>query len=159
MKKLTIIRKSQLDEVIEALHEIGIDFMTYWKVTGVGNELASSIYRSTRFYETRLIERTHISFVCCEIYVDSSCQAIINAARTGEMGDGKIFISPCGGAGIRTGETGPEIIVISKNNKNEPHYGYNHNNICTQHFLGIVCCSTGLLHADRLAPRGGGLLP
>jgi nitrogen regulatory protein P-II 1 len=115
MKKIeAIIRKSQLDEVIEALHEIGIDFMTYWKVTGVGNELASSIYRST-VYETRLIERIHISFVCREIYVDSSCQAIINAARTGEMGDGKIFISPVEESiRIRTGETGPESLYIKE---------------------------------------------
>jgi|SRR5690554_648659 nitrogen regulatory protein P-II 1 len=115
MKRIeAIIRKSQLDEVVEALHEIGIDFLTYWNVTGVGNERSSSIYRST-VYETRLIERIHISFVCREIYVDLSCQAIINAARTGEMGDGKIFVSPVEESiRIRTGEKGPESLYIKE---------------------------------------------
>jgi nitrogen regulatory protein P-II 1 len=115
MKKIeAIIRKSQFDEVVEALHEIGIDFLTYWMVTGVGNERSNSIYRST-VYETRLIERIQISFVCREIYVDTACQAIINSARTGEMGDGKIFVSPVDESiRIRTGEKGPESLYIKE---------------------------------------------
>ena len=115
MKKIeAVIRKSQLDEVVEALHEIGIDFLTYWKVTGVGNEMSSSIYRAT-VYETRLIERIYLSFVCREIFVDQASDAIINAARTGEMGDGKIFISSVEESiRIRTGEKGPESLYIKE---------------------------------------------
>jgi len=112
MKKIeAIIRKSRLDEVVEALHLIGIDFLTYWNVTGVGNEKASSIYRAT-VYET---ERIYLSFVCREIFVDMACDAIINAARTGEMGDGKIFISSVDESiRIRTGEKGPESLYIKE---------------------------------------------
>lgn len=115
MKKIVaIIRKSQLDEVVDALHEIGIDFLTYWSVTGVGNERSSSIYRAT-VYETRLIERIHLSFVCREIFVETACDAIINSARTGDMGDGKIFISSIEESiRIRTGEKGPESLYIKE---------------------------------------------
>ena len=55
MKKIeAIIRKSQFDEVKDALHEAGIDFFTCWDVTGIGNEKAGSIFRAT-VYETRFI--------------------------------------------------------------------------------------------------------
>jgi nitrogen regulatory protein P-II 1 len=113
MKKIeAIVRKSCYDEVIEELHSIGIDFLTYWEVTGVGNEKSSSIYRAT-VYETRMIERIVISFVCREQFVEPACNAIIKAARTGDMGDGKIFISPIEESiRIRTGEKGPESLYI-----------------------------------------------
>ena len=113
MKRIeAIIRKSHLDEVVDALHEIGIDFLTYWNVTGVGNEKANSIYRAT-VYETRIIERIYLSFVCRELFVDLACDAIINAAKTGDMGDGKIFISSVEESiRIRTGEKGPESLYI-----------------------------------------------
>ncbi|MGB4576220.1 MAG: P-II family nitrogen regulator [Paludibacter sp.] len=116
MKKIeAIIRKSQFEEVTEALHEVGIDFFTYWDVTGVGNEKTSAvIYRAT-VYETRLIERRVISFVCRDKFVDAATEAIIKAARTGEMGDGKIFISTVDeSVRIRTGEKGPESLYIKE---------------------------------------------
>ncbi len=113
MKKIeAIIRKSRYDEVAEALHEVGIDFLTYWDVTGVGNEKSGAIYRAT-VYETRLIERRVISFVCREKFVDAATKAIVDAAKTGEMGDGKIFISTIDESiRIRTGEKGPESLYI-----------------------------------------------
>ncbi|VBB45042.1 regulatory protein P-II for glutamine synthetase [uncultured Paludibacter sp.] len=115
MKKIeAIIRKSCFDEVLEALHEVGIDFFTYWDVTGVGNEKSGAIYRAT-VYETRLIERRTISFVCREKFVDAAIEAIVKAARTGEMGDGKIFISTIDeSVRIRTGEKGPESLYIKE---------------------------------------------
>lgn len=115
MKKIeAIIRKSLFDEVIEALHEIGIDFLTYWDVTGVGNEKSKSVYRAT-VYETRLIERINISFVCRDQFVDDAIKAIIKSAKTGEMGDGKIFISTIDeSVRIRTGEKGPESLYIKE---------------------------------------------
>lgn len=89
MKKIeAIIRKSQFDEVKDALHEAGIDFFTCWDVTGIGNEKAGSIFRAT-VYETRFIERRMISFVCRDHLTDKAIQAIIDSAKTGEMGDGK----------------------------------------------------------------------
>lgn len=115
MKRIeAIVRKSCYDEVVEELHNVGIDFLTYWGVTGVGNEKASSIYRAT-VYETRMIERVMISFVCREQFVDPACDAIIKAARTGDMGDGKIFISPIEESiRIRTGERGPKSLYIKE---------------------------------------------
>lgn len=115
MKKIeAIIRVSQFEEVTEALHEIGIDFFTYWDVTGVGNEQSGAIYRAT-VYETRLIPRRVISFVCRDKFVETSIDAIIKSARTGEMGDGKIFIMPVDDSvRIRTGEKGPESLYIKE---------------------------------------------
>ncbi len=113
MKKIeAIIRKSVFDEVLEALHEVGIDFLTYYDVTGVGNEKAGAIYRAT-VYETRLIERRAITFVCRDQFVEAATDAIVKAAQTGEMGDGKIFISTIDeSVRIRTGEKGPESLYI-----------------------------------------------
>jgi nitrogen regulatory protein P-II 1 len=113
MKKIeAIIRVSRFDEVTEALHEIGIDFLTYWDVTGIGNEKSGAIYRAT-VYETRLIPRRVISFVCRDQFVDSAIDVICKVAKTGEMGDGKIFIMPVDeSVRIRTGERGPESLYI-----------------------------------------------
>lgn len=113
MKKIeAIIRKSQFEEVKDALHLAEIDFFTYWDVTGMGNEMAGAIYRA-QVYETRFIQRRMISFVCRDHLVDKAVDAIVKAARTGEMGDGKIFISEIEESiRIRTGERGPESLFI-----------------------------------------------
>jgi nitrogen regulatory protein P-II 1 len=113
MKKIeAIVRVAKFDEVREALHEAGIDFFTCWDVTGIGNEKAGSIFRA-QVFETRYIPRRVISFVCRDHLVEKSVEAIIKAARTGEMGDGKIFISSVEESiRIRTGEIGPESLYI-----------------------------------------------
>lgn len=113
MKKIeAIIRKSQFDDVRQALHEAEIDFFTYWDVTGVGNEQAGAIYRAT-VYETRFIPRTLISFVCRDHLVEKAVDAIIKSARTGELGDGKIFVSNMEeSVRIRNGERGPESLFV-----------------------------------------------
>ena len=115
MKKIeAIIRRSQFEDVLAALHEVGIDFLTYWDVTGVGNEKSGAIYRAT-VYETRLIERRVISFVCRDQFVDAASAAIVKAGQTGELGDGKIFISTIDeSVRIRTGEKGPESLYIKE---------------------------------------------
>jgi nitrogen regulatory protein P-II 1 len=115
MKKIeAIIRVSQFEDVTEALHEVGIDFFTYWDVTGVGNEKSGAIYRAT-VYETRFIPRRILSFVCRDIFVDAAIDAIVKSAQTGEMGDGKIFIMPVDDSvRIRTGEKGPESLYIKE---------------------------------------------
>lgn len=113
MKKIeAIIRSSQFEEVKEALHKADIDFFTYWDVIGVGNEVAGGIYRA-QVYKTRFIPRRVITFVCRDHLVDNAVKAIINSARTGELGDGKIFISDIEDSiRIRTGERGPESLYI-----------------------------------------------
>jgi len=115
MKKIeAIIRVSQFEEVTEALHEVGIDFLTYWDVTGMGNEKSGAIYRAT-VYETRLIPRRIVSFVCRDQFVDAAIDAICKSAKTGEMGDGKIFIIPVDDSvRIRSGEHGPESLYIKE---------------------------------------------
>ena len=116
MKKIeAIIRKSVFEDVTEALHAVGIDFFTYWDVTGVGNEKTGNMIFRATVYETRLIERRVISFVCRDKIVESATDAIIKAARTGELGDGKIFISTVDeSVRIRTGEKGPESLYIKE---------------------------------------------
>jgi len=113
MKKIeAIIRKSQFEEVKEALHEADIDFFTYWDVTGIGNEVSGGIYRA-QVYETRFIQRRMITFVCRDHLVDAAVKAIIKSGRTGELGDGKIFVSNIEDSiRIRTGEKGPESLFI-----------------------------------------------
>lgn len=115
MKKIeAIIRVSVFEEVMEALHEVGIDFFTYWDVTGIGNEKSGAIYRAT-VYETRLIPRRVISFVCRDQFVEVATEAIVKSAKTGEMGDGKIFIIPVDDSvRIRSGEHGPESLYIKE---------------------------------------------
>ncbi len=113
MKKIeAIIRKSRFEDVKNALHAAGIDFFTYWDVTGIGNESAGAIYRAT-VYETRFIQRRIISFVVRDHLVEGAVDALIKASRTGELGDGKIFISDMvESIRIRTGERGPESLYI-----------------------------------------------
>jgi len=113
MKRIeAIIRVSKFDEVREALHEAGIDFITCWDVTGIGNEKAGSIFRA-QVFETRYIQRRMISFVCRDHLAENAVLAITNAARTGNLGDGKIFISTVDDSiRIRTGERGPESLFI-----------------------------------------------
>jgi nitrogen regulatory protein P-II 1 len=113
MKKIeAIIRKSKFDDVREALHEAEIDFITCWDATGIGNEKAGSIYRAT-VYETRFIPRIIISFVCRDHLVEKAIEAISMAGRTGELGDGKIFISNIEESiRIRNGERGPESLFV-----------------------------------------------
>lgn len=107
MKKVeAVIRKSKYSEVKKALHEIGVTFFTYWDVTGVGNEKIGQVYRGIS-YSTSDIQRRFISIVCNDEIAESTIQTILNAAETGEVGDGKIFVSDISETyRIRTGEKG-----------------------------------------------------
>jgi nitrogen regulatory protein P-II 1 len=111
MKKIeAIIRKTKFEEVKETLHESGIDFFTYFPATGVGKARESRVYRGIA-YDTSSIERLMLSIVVREINVDKTVEAILQAARTGEIGDGKIFISDIQESyRIRTGEKGDESL-------------------------------------------------
>lgn len=113
MKKIeAIIRKSKFNEVKEALHKVDIEFFSYWDVTGIGKEKEGHVYRGT-VYETSFIQRRMISFVVRDHYLDPAIEAILASAQTGELGDGKIFISDMNDAiRIRNGERGGEALYI-----------------------------------------------
>lgn len=121
MKKIeAIIRKSKFEKVKEALFSIDIDFFTYWDVTGVGKEKEDVIFRSSVF-KTDQIARRLLSIVVRDQNVEKTVKAIIKSAWTGEVGDGKIFVSDMEQAHrIRTGESGPESLYIKGEEKEVP---------------------------------------
>ncbi len=107
MKKIeAIIRKSKFTNVKKALHDVEVNFFSYWDVTGVGNEKEGHVYRGVT-YSTTDIQRRYLSIVVSEPFVERTINAIIESAYTGDVGDGKIFILPVEEAyRIRTKETG-----------------------------------------------------
>lgn len=107
MKKIeAIIRKSKFDDVKEALHQVGVNFFSYWDVTGLGNEQQGHVYRGVT-YSTADIQRRYLSIVVSEEFANKAVEAILDAAGTGSVGDGKIFVSPVEDAyRIRTREKG-----------------------------------------------------
>ena len=111
MKKIeAIIRKSKFRVVKEALHEIGVNFLSYWDVTGLGNEKEGHIYRGVS-YSTTDIQRRHLSIVVNNDFKEVTIKTILDAASTGQIGDGKIFVSDITDAyRIRTGEKGRETL-------------------------------------------------
>tara|TARA_Y100000748_G_scaffold153582_1_gene128467 strand:+ start:501 stop:839 length:339 start_codon:yes stop_codon:yes gene_type:complete len=111
MKKVeAIIRKSKFDEVKEALHNVEVNFFSYWDVTGVGNEKEGHVYRGIS-YSTSEIQRRYLSIVVNDDFVDKTVKAIIKSGATDKVGDGKIFIPPVEEAyRIRTGEKGGQSL-------------------------------------------------
>ena len=93
MKKIeAIIRKSKFDEVKEALHLIEVNFFSYWDVTGVGNEKQGHVYRGVS-YSTSDIQRRYLSIIVSDPFLEITIDAILKSAVTGDIGDGKIFVS------------------------------------------------------------------
>jgi len=107
MKKIeAIIRKSKFNEVVEALHEIEVNFFSYWDVTGVGHEKQGHVYRGVS-YSTSDIQRRFLSIVVSEPFLERTINALLESAHTGVVGDGKIFVSEIEEAyRIRTKERG-----------------------------------------------------
>lgn len=111
MKKVeAIIRKSKFSAVKEALHNVGVNFFSYWDVTGLGNEKEGHVYRGVT-YSTSDIQRRYLSIVVNDDFEDVTIEAILKAAGTGEVGDGKIFVSDITEIyRIRTGEKGGQTL-------------------------------------------------
>lgn len=107
MKKIeAIIRKSKFKEVQEALHNVEVNFFSYWDVTGIGNEKEGHVYRGIS-YSTSEIQRRYLSIVVNDNFVETTINAILKSAATDRVGDGKIFVMPVEEAlRIRTGEKG-----------------------------------------------------
>lgn len=88
-----IIQTSKLEAVKEALHEIGVEGMTVLEVRGHGRQKGhTEVYRG-REYTVDLIPKIKLEIVLADDLVEKSVAAIVNAARTGKIGDGKIFLS------------------------------------------------------------------
>jgi len=111
MKKIeAIIRKSKFSEVKEALHDVGVNFFSYWDVTGLGNEQEGHVYRGVS-YSTSDIQRRYLSIVVNDDFEKAAIKAILDAAGTGTVGDGKVFISTIDEAyRIRTKEKGKDTL-------------------------------------------------
>ena len=107
MKQIeAIIRKSKFDDVKKALHEIEVNFFSYWDVTGVGNEKQGHVYRGIS-YSTTDIQRRYLSIVVSDEFLEKTVETILEAAYTGNVGDGKVFVSEVKEAyRIRTKESG-----------------------------------------------------
>lgn len=108
MKKIeTIIRPSKLDLLIDRLEGIGIKGMNIFEVKGYGAQKGhEEMYRGVT-YHIRLREKIRVEMVVSDDMVEKVVDTIIKAAKTGNVGDGKIFISPVEDAiRIRTGEKG-----------------------------------------------------
>lgn len=105
MKKIeAIIRKSKFAEVKKALYDVGVIFITYWDVTGLGNEKLGAVYRGVAT-STNDIQRRCLSIIVNDDYKQRTIDAILQSAVTGEIGDGKIFVTDVEEAyRIRTGE-------------------------------------------------------
>ena len=106
MKLITaIIKPFKLDEVRDALTDLGIEGMTITEVKGFGRQKGhTEIYRGSE-YTVDFLPKIKIEIVVADNRVDSAVQAIIKSARTGKIGDGKIFVSTISEAHrIRTGD-------------------------------------------------------
>ena len=112
MKMITaIVKPFKLDDVREALSEIGVQGITVSEVKGFGRQKGhTELYRGAE-YVVDFLPKVKIEVVVADAIVDSIIEAISNAARTGKIGDGKIFVMAVEQAlRIRTGETGEEAV-------------------------------------------------
>jgi nitrogen regulatory protein P-II 1 len=112
MKQITaIIKPFKLDEVREALATVGITGLTVTDVKGFGRQKGhTELYRGAE-YVVDFLPKVKIEAVLDDAGVDQAVEAIIKAARTGKIGDGKIFVTEVEQViRIRTGETGPEAV-------------------------------------------------
>ena len=92
------------------MHSVEVNFFSYWDVTGVGNEKAGQVYRGIS-YSTSDIQRRYLSIVVNDDFLDKTIEAITKSGSTGNVGDGKIFVSNIEDAvRIRTGEKGGETL-------------------------------------------------
>jgi nitrogen regulatory protein P-II 1 len=112
MKKIeAIIKPFKLDEVKEALHEIGLQGLTVIEAKGFGRQKGhTELYRGAE-YVVDFLPKVKIEIVLDDNLVDRAVEAIQDAARTGRIGDGKIFVTQIEDViRIRTGERGPDAI-------------------------------------------------
>ena len=119
MKKIeAVIRKSRFEDVKEALIEAGIDWFSYWDITGLGKSTEDQVVRG-QIFKSNYIQRRMLSIVVRDVNLEKTVNAILNSARTGEMGDGKVFVYDIEVTyRIRTGESGPGALYNKENPDN-----------------------------------------
>lgn len=112
MKKIeAIIRPFRIDDVREALGEMGVKGMTLTEVKGYGRQKGhTELYRGSE-YQIDFLPKIKIEVVVADRLAEKVIETIVNAARTGQVGDGKIFISDVEDAvRVRTGESGEDAL-------------------------------------------------
>ena len=112
MKKIeAIIKPFKLQEVKEALNELGIQGMTVTEVKGFGRQKGhTEIYRGNE-YTIDFMPKVKIEMVLPDAQIEGAVDAIVKAGKTGKIGDGKVFVTPISEAiRIRTGERGDEAV-------------------------------------------------
>jgi len=112
MKQITaVIKPFKLDEVREALAEVGVNGLTVTDVKGFGRQKGhTELYRGAE-YVVDFLPKVKVEAVVADGMVDRAVEAIVKAARTGKIGDGKIFVRSVEQViRIRTGETGEEAV-------------------------------------------------
>ncbi len=112
MKKIeAVIKPFKLDEVRESLSALGVNGLTVTEVKGFGRQKGhTELYRGAE-YVVDFLPKVKIEIVLSDELVDRAIEAIVNTARTGKIGDGKIFVFPVEQVvRIRTGETGEAAV-------------------------------------------------
>jgi nitrogen regulatory protein PII len=112
MKKIeAIIKPFKLDDVKEALSGLGVEGMTVSEVKGFGRQKGhTEIYRGSE-YTVDFLPKIKIEVVLGDAQTGAAVEAIVKAAKTGKIGDGKVFVSPIENAvRIRTEETGEQAV-------------------------------------------------
>ena len=112
MKMITaIIKPFKLDDVREAVSEMGIQGITVTDVKGFGRQRGhTELYRGAE-YTVDFLPKIKVELALADELVDQVVEVIINASRTGKIGDGKVFVTPLETAiRIRTGETGNDAV-------------------------------------------------
>ncbi len=106
---MAVVKPHKLDQVREALTGLGVEGMTVTEVKGYGRQKGhTEIYRGAE-YTVNFLPKVRIEVVIADSLVDQTIEAIQEAAKTGKIGDGKIFVYDVSSAvRIRTGETGDE---------------------------------------------------
>jgi nitrogen regulatory protein P-II 1 len=106
-----IIQVSKLDAVKDALHEVGVEGMTVFEARGHGRQKGHTEFYRGREYTVDLIPKAKLEIVVADEMVEKVVQAITTAARTGKIGDGKIFLSRIEEAiRIRNDERGENVL-------------------------------------------------
>jgi len=108
MRKIeAVIRPSRLEAVKQALHKVGVRGMTVWEVRGFGRQRGHrEVYRGAEV-EVTFVPKAKVEVVVTDEHYEPAVQAIVLNGRTGDVGDGKIFVSPVEDVvRIRTGERG-----------------------------------------------------
>ena len=112
MKKIeAVIKPFKLDDVKDALHEVGVSGITVTEVKGFGRQKGhTELYRGAE-YVIDFLPKVKVEVVVEDVLVENVIEAIMQAARTGRIGDGKIFVMPIDEAvRIRTGDRGADAI-------------------------------------------------